>query len=255
MIQERRKCSTAVARTRFFLANGDTLQLVKPISWSVVGLSKCRYQHEAQRLSYRWLHMLTTGFVEAGGCVPEKFNAVEGTSNIDAEYGNQGTDFHLIPREGFGWTNSSYQVGLSFLTQFQRRALGALTPPESFFLKGPSAGIAILIAFISLFIKRGVSSELAMTGEVTLAGQVLPVGGLREKILAAHRAGIKRLLLPMGCKADVEPNVHNSVKEGISIVYVENVGEVIKEAFAGQPVADKVDALRDILLPREESRQ
>ncbi|GAA5861298.1 hypothetical protein JCM8547_008551 [Rhodosporidiobolus lusitaniae] len=101
-----------------------------------VGLSKYGYQHEAQRLAYRWLHMLTTGFVEAGGCVPEKFNAVEGTSNIDAEYGNQGTDFHLIPREGFGWTNSSYQVGLSFLTQYQRRALGALTPPDSFFRNG-----------------------------------------------------------------------------------------------------------------------
>ncbi|GAA6000499.1 hypothetical protein JCM10207_008040 [Rhodosporidiobolus poonsookiae] len=101
-----------------------------------VGLSRYGYTHEAQRLSYRWLHMLTTGFVEAGGCVPEKFNAVEGTSNIDAEYGNQGTDFHLIPREGFGWTNASYQVGLSYLTQFQRRALGALTPPDSFFRAG-----------------------------------------------------------------------------------------------------------------------
>ncbi|GAA5983817.1 hypothetical protein JCM11641_005204 [Rhodosporidiobolus odoratus] len=101
-----------------------------------VGLQKYGYTHEAQRLAYRWLHMLTTGFVEAGGCVPEKFNAVEGTSNIDAEYGNQGTDFHLIPREGFGWTNSSYQIGLSILTQFQRRALGALTAPESFFRHG-----------------------------------------------------------------------------------------------------------------------
>lgn len=88
--------------------------------------------------------------------MPEKFNAVEGTSNIDAEYGNQvspcalqimtlpayltrlmqGTDFHLIPREGFGWTNSSYQVGLSFITQAQRRALGALTPPDAFFRAG-----------------------------------------------------------------------------------------------------------------------
>lgn len=48
----------------------------------------------------------------------------------------QGTDFHLIPREGFGWTNSSYQVGLSVITQAQRRALGALTPPDSFFRAG-----------------------------------------------------------------------------------------------------------------------
>ncbi|GAA5975859.1 hypothetical protein JCM10908_005305 [Rhodotorula pacifica] len=101
-----------------------------------VALQKYGYVHEAQRVAYRWLHMLTVGFVEAGGCVPEKFNAVEGTSNIDAEYGNQGTDFHLIPREGFGWTNSSYQVGLSVITQAQRRALGALTPPDSFFRAG-----------------------------------------------------------------------------------------------------------------------
>ncbi|GAA6034834.1 hypothetical protein JCM8097_009323 [Rhodosporidiobolus ruineniae] len=101
-----------------------------------VGLTKYGYTHEAQRVAYRWLHMLTTGFVEAGGCVPEKFNAVEGTSNIDAEYGNQGTDFHLIPREGFGWTNSSYQVGLTFITPTQRRALGALTPPDTFFRSG-----------------------------------------------------------------------------------------------------------------------
>ncbi|GAA5828689.1 hypothetical protein JCM3766R1_003790 [Sporobolomyces carnicolor] len=105
-----------------------------------VGLSKYGYTHEAQRLAYRWLHMLTVGFVEAGGCVPEKFNAVEGTSNIDAEYGNQGTDFALIPREGFGWTNASYQVGLSMITQYQRRALGALTPPETFFRTGKVAG-------------------------------------------------------------------------------------------------------------------
>ncbi|GAA5852877.1 hypothetical protein JCM5353_001228, partial [Sporobolomyces roseus] len=101
-----------------------------------VALQKYGYNHEAQRLAYRWLHMLTVGFVEAGGCVPEKFNAVEGTSNIDAEYGNQGTDFALIPREGFGWTNASYQVGLSMITQYQRRALGALTPPETFFRTG-----------------------------------------------------------------------------------------------------------------------
>lgn len=93
------------------------------------------------------------------GCVPEKFNAVESSSNIDAEYGNQGTDFTLIPREGFGWlvaifplshctwltkslayrTNASYQLGLEVITQFQRRALGALTPPDSFFY-GPRKG-------------------------------------------------------------------------------------------------------------------
>ncbi|KAM0754949.1 trehalase-domain-containing protein [Meredithblackwellia eburnea MCA 4105] len=101
------------------------------MAWA--GLKKYGYTYDAQRLAYRWLFMVTCGFVEAGGVVPEKFNAVEASANIDAEYGNQGTDFHLIPREGFGWTNASYQVGLSYITPHQNRALGTLTPPDVFF--------------------------------------------------------------------------------------------------------------------------
>ncbi|SCV67679.1 BQ2448_5290 [Microbotryum intermedium] len=97
------------------------------------GMQKYGYFHDAQRVAYRWLYMVTIGFVEAAGCVPEKFNAVEASSNIDAEYGNQGTDFALIPREGFGWTNASYQLGLDVITLHQRRALGTLTSPDVFF--------------------------------------------------------------------------------------------------------------------------
>lgn len=52
---------------------------------------------------------------------------------------NQGTDFHYLPREGFGWTNASYQVGLTVLNQFQKRALGHLSPPETVFAKRPAA--------------------------------------------------------------------------------------------------------------------
>ncbi|GAA5953274.1 hypothetical protein JCM21900_004471 [Sporobolomyces salmonicolor] len=164
----------------------------------------------------------------------------------------------------------SAQIALSFLKSnayslgltddkdkdlLEKRAIHLHMPEGSIGKEGPSAGIAILTAFVSLFSRQGISSELAMTGEMTLAGQVLPVGGLKEKILAAHRAGIKKILAPLGCKPDIEHNVPASVKEGIEIVYVENVGEVIKQAFAGQPIANRVDELKDILLPREESRR
>lgn len=98
-----------------------------------VGLNKYGYTHEAQRLAYRWLFMITAGFVEAGGVIPEKFNVVEGSANIEAEYGNQGTDFKYLPREGFGWTNASYAVGLTYLTEHQKRALGTLTSPDVLF--------------------------------------------------------------------------------------------------------------------------
>ena len=72
-----------------------------------------------------------------------------------------------------------------------------------------------------------------MTGEISLVGQVLPVGGLKEKILAAHRAGIKTILAPAANQADIEENVSASVKEGIRFVYVENVNQVLQAVFAG----------------------
>lgn len=72
-----------------------------------------------------------------------------------------------------------------------------------------------------------------MTGEISLSGHVLPVGGLKEKILAAHRAGIKTILAPAANRADIEENVPDSVKEGIKLIYVEDVREVLREVFAG----------------------
>lgn len=78
-----------------------------------------------------------------------------------------------------------------------------------------------------------------MTGEISLVGQVLPVGGLKEKILAAHRAGIKTILAPAANRADIEENVPESVKTGIRFVYVEDVREVLREVFKGEKIAER----------------
>ncbi|KAN0092931.1 glycoside hydrolase family 37 protein [Tylopilus felleus] len=104
-----------------------------------VGLERYGYLEEAQRLAYRWLYMMTTAFVDFNGTVPEKFDAVKLSHLVDAEYGNQGLDFEMVPREGFGWMNSSYQVGLSFLTTHMRRAVAACTSPEVFFNRAANA--------------------------------------------------------------------------------------------------------------------
>ncbi|KAI0034747.1 alpha,alpha-trehalase-neutral trehalase [Vararia minispora EC-137] len=98
-----------------------------------VGLERYGYLEDAQRLAYRFLYMMTTAFVDFNGVVPEKFDAVKLSHLVDAEYGNQGIDFKMIPREGFGWMNAAYQVGLSFLTNHMRRAVAACTSPEVFF--------------------------------------------------------------------------------------------------------------------------
>jgi Lon-like ATP-dependent protease len=85
-----------------------------------------------------------------------------------------------------------------------------------------------------------------MTGEISLVGQVLPVGGLKEKILAAHRAGIKTIVAPGANRADIEENVPESVKTGVRFVYVEDVREVLHEVFRGEPV---IARWRDSLAP------
>ncbi|KAJ3491762.1 hypothetical protein NLI96_g452 [Meripilus lineatus] len=94
-----------------------------------VGLERYGYIDEAQRLAYR----MTTAFVDFNGVVPEKFDAVKLSHLVDAEYGNQGIDFKMVPREGFGWMNAAYQVGLSFLSTGMRRAVSACTSPEVYF--------------------------------------------------------------------------------------------------------------------------
>ena len=78
----------------------------------------------------------------------------------------------------------------------------------------------------------------AMTGELSLVGQVLPVGGLKERILAAHRAGIKIILAPGANRADIEENVPKGVKTAMKFVYVEDIKEVLHKVFEGQAVTE-----------------
>ncbi|KIK33242.1 glycoside hydrolase family 37 protein [Suillus luteus UH-Slu-Lm8-n1] len=113
-----------------------------------VGLERYGYLEDAQRLSYRFLYMMTTAFVDFNGVVPEKFDAVKLSHLVDAEYGNQGLDFKMVPREGFGWMNAAYQVGLSFLTTHMRRAVATCTSPEVLF--GPSANLENAVAQAAL---------------------------------------------------------------------------------------------------------
>ncbi|KAJ2571340.1 alpha,alpha-trehalase nth1, partial [Coemansia sp. RSA 1836] len=97
------------------------------------GLYAYGYASVARRLAYRWLFTITRAFVDFNGVVPEKFDVVGMTHRFHVEYGNVGVDFKMVPREGFGWMNASYQVGLTYLTSHMRRALGALTEPAVFF--------------------------------------------------------------------------------------------------------------------------
>ncbi|MBF0099479.1 MAG: endopeptidase La [Desulfobacterales bacterium] len=95
---------------------------------------------------------------------------------------------------------------------------------------GPSAGVTMLCALTSLLTGRLIKKDIAMTGEITLRGQVLPVGGIKEKILAAHRAKIKTVILPKGNEKDME-DIPKQVKDEIKFCYVEKMMELIKHAL------------------------
>lgn len=95
---------------------------------------------------------------------------------------------------------------------------------------GPSAGVTMCTAIISSLTGRPARKDIAMTGEITLRGKVLPVGGIREKVLAAHRAGIKKVLLPMENEKDIE-EIPINVRRKMEFVLIENVDEAIKHVL------------------------
>jgi alpha,alpha-trehalase len=97
------------------------------------GLLNYGYDAVVHRLVYRWLYTITSNATDYNGTIPEKYDLVSRTHQVFAEYGNVGTKFSYITREGFGWTNASYQIGLSLLPQQFREDLNRLIPPEWIF--------------------------------------------------------------------------------------------------------------------------
>jgi len=96
---------------------------------------------------------------------------------------------------------------------------------------GPSAGLAMATAFVSILTGQKVKREVAMTGEITLRGRALEIGGVKEKIIAAHRAGVKMIILPLKNKKDMEEDVPENVRRDMKFVFVEHIEEVLKVIF------------------------
>jgi len=98
---------------------------------------------------------------------------------------------------------------------------------------GPSAGITMATAIISALTGRAVRKDVAMTGEITLRGRVLPIGGLKEKALSAHRAGITTIIIPAENERDIE-DIPESVLKDLSFIPVKHLDEVLKHALVGE---------------------
>jgi len=116
---------------------------------------------------------------------------------------------------------------------FQRKTDVHVHIPEGAIPKdGPSAGITLATVLISALARIAVRRDVAMTGEITLRGKVLPIGGVKEKLLAAHRAGITTILLPKDNEKDLA-DIPKNVLDGLSVHLVSTMDEVLAVALAG----------------------
>lgn len=108
---------------------------------------------------------------------------------------------------------------------------------------GPSAGVTMATALVSLITGKLISPEVAMTGEITLRGQVLPVGGIKEKVLAAHRAGVKKIILPRRNEMDLD-DLPEEVRKSIKFILADTVDDVLRAALVkGKPVTSKTNKI------------
>jgi ATP-dependent Lon protease len=119
-------------------------------------------------------------------------------------------------------------------TRFDKLVIHVHVPEGATPKDGPSAGLAMVTSIVSVLSGIPVKKDLAMTGEVTLRGNALPIGGLKEKLLAALRGGIKTVLIPKDNEKDLI-EIPDNVKEGLNIIAVSHVDEVLKYALVDEP--------------------
>jgi ATP-dependent Lon protease len=141
----------------------------------------------------------------------------------------------------------SVQIALSYLRSrglagdLAEKRIHVHVPAGAVPKDGPSAGVTMTTALASLASGRPVKSTVGMTGEVTLQGKVLPIGGVKQKLLAAHRAGLTDVIIPKRNEPDLD-DLPESVREALSIHPVSDVAEVLELALEDQPVQHELAA-------------
>jgi ATP-dependent Lon protease len=130
---------------------------------------------------------------------------------------------------------------------FETHALHIHVPAGAIPKDGPSAGVTMVTAMVSVASGRRVRRDVAMTGEVTLRGRVLPIGGVKDKLLAAHRSGLTTFILPRKNMRDLE-EIPREVLDTVEVLPVDNVGEVLDRALVDAP-AQRRERTTGFMLP------
>ena len=164
-----------------------------------------------------------------GDILPVEVNYFEGKGNliVTGKLGEVMVESTKIALDFIKANARKYNIPIEL---FEKNDIHIHVPEGAVPKDGPSAGVTITTAIVSALTKKAVKKDLAMTGEVTLRGNVLPIGGLKEKSLAAHRSGIKTIVIPKGNIKDLD-DIPDEVKNDINYIPVEKVDQVIQEAI------------------------
>ncbi|MBR3228172.1 MAG: endopeptidase La, partial [Erysipelotrichaceae bacterium] len=164
-----------------------------------------------------------------GDILPVEVNYFEGKGKliVTGQLGDVMKESTEIALDYIKANAKKYNIDISF---FENHDIHIHVPEGAVPKDGPSAGVTLTTALVSAITGTPVNADLAMTGEVTLRGNVLPIGGLKEKSLAAHRSGIRTIIIPKGNVKDLD-EIPETVKESIRFIPCDKVDSVIKEAF------------------------
>ncbi|MGH7697909.1 MAG: S16 family serine protease, partial [Candidatus Dormibacteria bacterium] len=193
-------------------------------------LGPARFDHDAAEADDRV--GVATGVVVSdvgGDLVTVEALAIAGRTEMQLT-GQIGDVMQESARASLSWVRvhgAEYGIKPGF---FDEHGVHVHVPAGAIPKDGPSAGVTLTTALVSVASDRPVRHDLAMTGEVTLRGRILPIGGVKDKLLAAHRAGIKVFLLPERNRRDLY-EIEASLLEGMEVVFVRSLGDVLERAL------------------------
>ena len=226
------------------LAEGKTEKLVvtKGVIQEFLGGIKIRSEGEIAERTKRTGVVVGLAWTPSGGDILfVEANTMKGKGGFTMT-GQIGQVMQESMQAALTWVRSnSSQLGIQE-NFFAEHDLHIHVPAGAIPKDGPSAGVTMATALVSLLSNRSVRPLTAMTGEITLSGNVLPIGGVKEKVLAAKRAGVRDVILPAENKMNVEEDLTPEQLENLNIHYVKSIAEVLEIALPSTPHQEKQDA-------------
>jgi ATP-dependent Lon protease len=247
-----REIATLVRKQARRIAEGHTakLEITPEVVREVLGVPKYRSEKEAEERVKRPGVSVGLVWTPAGGDIV----FIEATSMRGSKQftmtGHLGEVMQESMTAALSWVRANadrYGVDADF---FRKQDIHIHVPSGAVPKDGPSAGVAMVMALVSLLTGRPLRPHVAMTGEISLLGVVLPIGGVKEKILGARRAGIREVILPADNEANVKEDLPSHTLEGMTIHYVRTVDQAIDIALEKVPVIlPKVEKQRVVTRP------